>query len=304
MSRLPSRGEIEWRTVAPRRGPAHQRLRRIVSIEKSVSDHYTHGSLAAAILRGLEEAAGHGGDITSADLAPVDEFHIGGRAASVHLIDQLGFESGMRILDVGSGLGGTARYVAENRGCHVTGIDLTAEYCNVARMLAEKVALADRVSYREGSALEMPFAEEAFDGVYTIHVAMNIADKPKLYREVHRVIRSGAMFGIYDILAGPAASNLAFPVPWAATPETSFLTSIDRLGVMLEEAGFDVESRTDRTSFALDFFTELQRRAVDGPPPLGLHILMGEDFLAKAANMLLNVREARCTPWEIVCRKK
>ncbi len=177
-------------------GPARQRLRRIVSIEKRVSDHYTHGSLAAAILGGLEEAAGHAGDITSADLAPVDEFHIGGRAASVHLIDQLGFESGMRILDVGSGLGGTARYVAENCGCRVTGIDLTAEYCDVARMLAEKVALADKVSYREGSALEMPFAEETFDGVYTIHVAMNIADKPKLYREVHRVIRPGATFGI------------------------------------------------------------------------------------------------------------
>ena len=275
-----------------------------MSIEKSVSDHYTHGSLAGAILRGLEEAVGHAGDITPADLAPVDEFHIGGRAASVHLIDQLAFESAMRILDVGSGLGGTTRYVVEDHGCHVTGIDLTPEYCDVARMLAEKVGLADKVSYRESSALDMPFADDAFDGAYTIHVAMNIADKPKLYREVHRVVRSGAAFGIYDILEGPAAGDLAFPVPWAATPETSFLISIDRLRLMLEEAGFDVESQTDRTSFALDFFTELQRRAAAGPPPLGLHLLMGEDFPAKAANMLLNVTQGRCAPWEIVCRKR
>ncbi len=275
-----------------------------MSIEKRVSDHYTLGSLGEAILEGLEKAVARGGDITPADLAPVDEFHIGGRAASVHLIDQLGFDPGMRILDVGSGLGGTARYLAENHGCHVTGIDLTPEYCDVARMLAAKVGLGDKVSYREGSALDMPFADDAFDGAYTIHVAMNIADKPKLYREVHRVISSGATFGIYDILEGPAGGDLAFPVPWAETPETSFLVSIDRLLLMLEAAGFEIKSRSDRTAFALDFFTEIQRKATGGPPPLGLHILMGEDFPVKAANMLDNVKQGRCAPWEIGCRKR
>ena len=281
-----------------------QRLRDIVSIEKKVSDHYTHGSLAEAILRGLEETVGHAHDIKPADLAPVDEFHIGGRAASAHLIDQLGFEPGMRVLDVGSGLGGTARYVAGDHGCHVTGIDLTPEYCDVARMLAERVDLADKVSYRECSALNMPFADDAFDGAYTIHVAMNIADKAKLYREVHRVVKSGATFGIYDILEGPTVGDLLFPVPWAATPQTSFLASIDQLPLMLEAAGFAIESRTDRSTFALDFFTQLERRAAAGPPPLGLHILMGEDFPTKAANMLDNVKQGRCAPWEIICRKR
>ena len=280
MSRLPARGEDRMWGGRAATGPARQRLRRIVSIEKSVSDHYTHGSLAAAILRGLEEAAGHADDITSADLAPVDEFHIGGRAAAVHLIDQLGFASGMSILGrrfrpgrYGALCGGKPRVPGHGHRSHSGVLRRRSDVGRKSRSCRTRFPTA------KAAALDMPFAEEAFDGVYTIHVAMNIADKPKLYREVHRVVRPGATFGIYDILEGPAASNLAFPVPWAATPETSFLTSIDRLGRDARGSGF-LTSRAGPTAGVSLWISSpnSSKGRPTGLRPLGLHILMGEDF--------------------------
>jgi len=242
--------------------------------------------------------------ITPDDLAPVEEFHIGGREATVHFISQLGFGEGMRILDIGSGIGGTARYVAANHGCHVTGIDLTPEYCEVATLLAEKVGLAHQVSYQQGSALDIPFDDRTFDGVYMVHVGMNIADKLTLFQEVHRILKPSAVFGIYDILEGHSGGDLIYPVPWSTIPETSFLASVHELQRLLGESGFEIERVTDRIEFAQEFFHRLRRQADEGPPPLGLHLLMGEDFPAKASNMVRNVEEGRCAPWEIICRRR
>jgi SAM-dependent methyltransferase len=210
----------------------------------------------------------------------------------------------MRILDIGSGIGGTARYIAENIGCQITGIDLTPEYCEVATMLAEKVGLSDKVSYRQGSALSIPFDAGVFDGAYMLHVGMNIADKSALFREVYRILKPDTVYGIYDIFKGPACGNLMFPVPWSTSPETSSLVTLDELRAMLEEEGFEIERENDHTIFALEFFHHLRQQAGEGPPPLGMHILMGEDFPVKASNMLRNVEDGRCAPWEIICRKR
>ncbi len=275
-----------------------------MSIEESVSGHYTHGRLAETILDALRKVVGDPEQITLDDLAPVDEFHIGGREATARFIGQLGFGAEMRVLDIGSGIGGTARYVAAKHGCHVTGIDVTPEYCEVATLLAQKVGLGYRVSYQQGSAVDMPFDDRIFDGVYMIHVGMNIADKAVLFREVNRVLKPSAVFGIYDILAGRAGGDLVYPVPWSTTPETSFLASVDELRRMLDETGFDVERETDRTEFALEFFHRLRQQGGQAPSPLGLHILMGEDFPTKVSNMVCNVQEGRCAPWEIVCRRR
>ena len=133
---------------------------------------------------------------------------------------------------------------------------------------------------------------------------MNIADKATLFREVRRVLKPCAVFGVYDILEGPARGDLVYPVPWSTIPETSFLASVDELRGMLDEAHFDIERETDRTEFALEFFHRLRQQGGEGPPPLGLHILMGEDFSTKISNMVCNVEEGRCAPWEIICRRR
>src|SRR5262249_12114096 len=133
------------------------------------------------------------------DLAAIDEFHLGGREATQALAEFMHLRPGMHLLDVGCGIGGPARYFAE-RGCQVTGIDLTEEFVRVAESLSRRVKLNQKVTFRQASALELPFDADAFDGAFTIHVGMNIADKAGVFREVARVLKPGARFAIYDLM--------------------------------------------------------------------------------------------------------
>jgi SAM-dependent methyltransferase len=281
-----------------------------MSVEKTVAEHYGRSGLAERILAvaaslAAEKTGRSQGRLSARDLSPVDEFHIGGLEATERFLPKLGIRRGARWLDVGSGIGGASRYAAGQFGCHVTGIDLTPEFCRTADVLTEKVGMTGEVSFHVGSALDMPFGDRAFDGAFTLHVAMNIADKPALYREVGRVLKPGAMFGIYDILAGPAGGPLQFPVPWASTQDASFLASIEEMRAMLDRAGFEMQTSEDRTDYARGFFEKLrQQAAAGGPPQLGLSLIMGEDFKLKVANMIRNVNEGRCGPWEIVCRRR
>ena len=171
--------------------------------------------------------------------------------------------------------------------------------------LTERVGMTGQVSFHQGSALDTKFEDGEFDGAFTMHVAMNIDDKPALYREVHRVLKPRAVFGIYDILAGPNAAGMRYPVPWATTPDASFLAPIDAMRTMLDQAGFEIVSSEDRTGYARAFFEKMKQQAAQGgPPQLGLSLIMGADFKQKVANMIENVGDLRCGPWEIVCRKR
>jgi ubiquinone/menaquinone biosynthesis C-methylase UbiE len=272
-------------------------------VDRKVAAHYTHGDLAGAILVGLEQAGKDPDNLALADLAPVDELHVGGRPATVEFAARLEAGTGMHLLDIGCGIGGPARHFAEERGCHVTGIDLTEEFCQVAAMLTARTGLAERIHYRQASALALPFGESSFDGAYTIHVAMNIADKSALYAEARRVVKPGGVFGLYDVLQGPGGAP-HYPVPWAQDPSTSFLVTIEELRALLEGAGFEVLAQRDRTRFGVAFFRERLARLGEGaPPPLGPQIIMGETYREKIANTLRNMEEARVAPWEVICRR-
>jgi SAM-dependent methyltransferase len=242
-----------------------------------VSSHYTHGSLSEAIRSGLASLGKTASAVTIDDLAPVDEFHIGGRRASEEFLDQLGLSPQMHVLDVGCGLGGAARFVASRYGSHVTGIDLTPEFVETGSMLCKWVGLDKRISLHQGSALAMPFAGDSFDAAYMLHVGMNIEDKEKLAAEVSRVLRPGFTFGIYDVMrTGPG--ELAYPVPWATTADLSAVAEPERYKEALQKAGFGVIAERNRRDFALAFFADLRAKtaAAGGPPPLGLHVLMGK----------------------------
>lgn len=269
--------------------------------DERVSQHYTRGDLAAAIDAGLAALGKAPSALGLEDLAPVDEFHIGGRPATLHLVEQLGLRAGQKVLDVGSGLGGASRFVAASYGSRVTGVDLTPEFCAVARNLAGRLGMAESVRYEQANALELPFPDGAFDAAYMLHVGMNVADKLALCREVARVLVPGGRFGVYDVLRGDNPAPLTFPVPWARSEETSFLASPAEMRSALEEAGFAVEHTEDRGAFAVEFFERL--RGAGGPPPLGLHLVMGPEFRTKVANMVANVSDGRCSPWELVGRR-
>ena len=268
----------------------------------TVAAHYAHGTLIDAIRAGLAALGKTPETVTVDDLAPIDEFHIGGRRASADFLGQLGLGPASHVLDVGCGLGGGGRFTASRFGARVTGIDLTPDYVATGQALSRWVGLAERITLRTGSALDMPFDDGGFDAAYLMHVGMNIADKRGLCAEVARVLKPGGRFGIYDVMRiGPG--DLAFPVPWAATPATSAVAPPEAYRDALEAAGFTLIASRDRRDFALDFFAELRARAADGPPPLGLHILMGPTAPEKVKNMIANITAGRLAPVELIVRK-
>jgi ubiquinone/menaquinone biosynthesis C-methylase UbiE len=271
----------------------------------AVSKHYAHGNLTEAIRSALTLQGKSTDTVTIDDLAPVDEFHIGGRRASEDFLDQLAFSTQTKVLDVGCGLGGPARFVANRYGSQVTGIDLTAEYVETGNTLCKWVELDERVSLRQGSALAMPFTERSFDGAYMLHVGMNIEDKQKLAEEVARVLRPGSAFGIYDVMrTGPG--DLAFPVPWATTASLSAVADSDRYKSALQKAGFNILAERNRRDFALAFFADQRAKtaAAGGPPPLGPHVLTGNNTPEKVQNMIDNISRGRIAPVELIARKR
>jgi SAM-dependent methyltransferase len=271
-----------------------------MAIEPRVAAHYAHGSLETAILRALAATGADLSALRPEQLAPVDEFHIGGRGATIAFAEQLGVESGMRLLDIGSGLGGASRYFATTYGCGVSGVDLTPEYVAVARALAVRLGLSQLVDYREASALDLPFEPGTFDVAYMMHVGMNITDKGRLFSEVRRVLRPQGRFGIYDVMrTGPG--EIPYPVPWATTADLSFLETPLAYRQALEAAGFTVDAERDRRAFALEFFRDMQL-GTEKAPPLGLPIVMGANAPAKRANMIASLEAGRLAPVEILAR--
>lgn len=271
---------------------------------QKLSDHYHHGNLLSAIQAGLEKQGIQHQNASVEDLGPVDEFHIGGRQASVHFLDQLAIAGSQTLLDIGCGLGGSARFAAKQYGAQITGIDLTAEYVETGQVLCDWVGLSDRIKLHHGSALSLPFADASFDGAFMMHVGMNIQDKAALFVEAARVLKPGAKFGIYDIMK-TNDEDLVCPVPWATTSETSWLAEPQEYRQALEANGFHVTIQNDRRDFAMDFFKAMKvaSDAGNGPPPLGLHVLMQQSTAEKIPNMVANLMAGRISPVEMIATK-
>lgn len=273
------------------------------NVNEEIQTHYTRVDLGDVILAALEKAGKDMYRLTPEDLAPIDQFHIRGRTATLELARAAELDAAKYVLDVGSGVGGTSRCLAKEFGCRVTGIDLTDEYCRAATMLTAKTGLAHLIDYRQGDATRLPFDDHAFDVVWTEHVAMNIPDKTRLYKEMHRVLKPGGTLAIYDVLAGPSGPVL-FPVPWARSPDTSFLVQPNELRKLLEGAGFTVTDWSDTTEAAREWFVSLAEKIrKEGFPSLGFHVLLGTEFKVMAQNQGRNLQEGRIVLAQIVARK-
>jgi ubiquinone/menaquinone biosynthesis C-methylase UbiE len=275
-----------------------------MSFENTVAEHYTRGNLLESIEASIAKLGKSEASVTLEDLAAVDEFHIGGRQATENFLNQLHFSEQDHILDVGCGIGGAARYIANKHRNRVTGIDLTQEYIDTGRVLSEWVGLDRRVNLHQASAVAMPFVDEHFDGAIMMHVAMNIEDKAQLFRELFRVLKPGSTLGVYDIMR-MTDGELAYPVPWATVAGTSCLATPGEYKQAMEDAGFTFTKENNRRDYSLKFFSDLQTKSEPngGPPPLGLHTLMGESTQVKVKNMIDNINAGFVAPVELIARK-
>jgi len=271
---------------------------------QTVAAHYGVGGLLDSILTALRNNGNYIDVLEPSDLAPVDEFHIRGREATVELADRAGLAPGLRVLDVGCGLGGTVRYLAVERECHSTGLDLTQEYIDVASALSNLVGLEDRVVLHCGSAQELPFDENSFDVVWTEHAQINIEDKDAFYAEMSRVLKRGGRLAFHDIFQGNGGEPL-YPVPWAEDESISFLSSLDVLQRTLERVGFEIRDWEDKSQHSEEWLSAVVAKLQEsGPPPLGLHLLMGETSEVKFQNQIRNLQEGRIVVIQAVAEKR
>lgn len=274
-----------------------------VAMIGDVAGHYAgSGDLAGAIAESIRNAGKSLDELQTEDLAPVDEFHIRGRKATLELAEQLMLSRDAHVLDIGSGLGGPARTLAEEYGCRVTGIDLTREFCVAAGTLSAWVGLGEKVAFQVGDATDLRFPNDQFDAAMTIHVAMNIPAKDKLYKEARRVVKPGGIFGLYDVLQGEGG-DVVFPVPWAREPSISHLATPSEMTQLLSDAGFKLLDVQDSTEESQGWFEAMTARmAKSGPPPVTFQAFLGGDFSEMARNQVRNLAERRIRTVRYICK--
>src|ERR1700676_285887 len=273
-----------------------------MSNQAKIAGHYGRGNLEEMILAAVAREGKDPDNLTAGDLAAVDEFHVGGLEATQESAKHMELRAGLRLLDVGSGIGGAARYFAAEHGCKVTGIDLTEEFVRVATGLTKRTKLDGLVEFRQASALQLPFVAGTFDRAYMIHVGMNIADRSGIFREVRRVLKPAGLFTVFDIMRtgdGP----IRYPVPWALAEETSFVATAKDYRDALQLAGFRIAQERGRGPFSIEFTERMMARmAQGGPPALGLHLLMGEKTPLMVKNILAMMKEGILEPVELHAR--
>jgi SAM-dependent methyltransferase len=254
-----------------------------------VREHYSSTDLTDRIKSALATFTREGQKLTVDQLAPLDQFHTRGILATAELATAAGLDASTRVLDLGCGVGGPARYLAATFGCQVTGVDLSPGFIDAARYLTGRCGLSDQVTFQAGDAVHLPFQDAGFDTVFLQHVAMNIEDRAALYAEVHRILTSGGRFVTYDVVLRDG--DVVYPAPWARDGSTSFLLSEGDTRMALEQAGFKVALWRDDTQTAVDWF----KAAMAGSPPNGLNlgVVMGADFPALTGNLARNLRENR-----------
>jgi ubiquinone/menaquinone biosynthesis C-methylase UbiE len=230
--------------------------------------------------------------ITPEQLAGFDQFHSGGLKTTADFIELFELKAGMQVLDAGSGLGGPSRYVAKKKGCIVTGVDLTASFVAVAKLLAERTGLTEKVRYEVGNLLSLPFEDERFDVAYTQHVLMNIHDRAKVYSEVYRVLKPSGKFGFFDVLAADDKAMPLYPVPWAEQVQNSVLLTEAETRAAMNAAGLKLDVWKDVTQEIIDWFTNVQLPAMlGGNQGPSLKLVMGERFELMAENFSKNLRQ-------------
>jgi ubiquinone/menaquinone biosynthesis C-methylase UbiE len=275
----------------------------MTTYRENINQQYGREKLGDQILSALAAAGIDTDNLTRADLGAFDEFHIGGRAETRKLASRVpNLGPGMRVLDVGSGIGGPARTLADEFGCEVVGLDLTEAYCKAAKTLTQRIGLSDKVTFQHGDALDMPFEDDRFDVVWTQFAGMNIQDKARFYAECNRVLRKDGFFAFHEVMDGPTP-DLIFPVFWANSDDVNFLHPPESIQQALAESGFQQHEWVDLTEHSTDWFENMLVKTSNQPPKVGFNVFVGEDTPQKAANIIENLRDGRIIVVQAIYRK-
>ena len=271
--------------------------------QKQIEDHWAHGDAYSRVAAAVKAAGKSLDSLTIDDLAPVDHFHARGFPATVELADQLPVNPGNHLLDIGCGVGGPARYFAQRFDCRVSGIDITRPFVEAANKLTALLHMTAQVFIQHGDGQRLPFPDAMFDGAYTQHVTMNVPDRAQFFAETWRVLKPGAFFAITEHGLGPVG-NLHYPVPWTTDGTGEWLVPPERTRELLTAAGFDDIKIEDTGPKYVAFYTKVIALEEQGAlPPLGLHVLLGDDTVLRARNSMRNIEERRTHPAQVICRK-
>jgi SAM-dependent methyltransferase len=270
---------------------------------KAIADHWGRGDVYGLIVSALNKMSKSLEGLTVEDLAPVDHFHARGFHATVELADRLPIKSDQHILDIGCGLGGPARYIATRFHCTLSGIDITEPFVEAANKLTTLVRMEGQVKIRHGDGQRLPYPDSHFDGAYTQHVTMNVADRRKFFAEAYRVLKPGAFFALTEHGLG-AKGNPYYPVPWSADGSVAYLVTPSETRAFLEETGFeDIVVEDTGAKYVAGYKLMIEKAERGALPPLGIHILMGETALQKMRNAARNIEEGRTRPIQLICLK-
>ena len=264
-----------------------------MDIKRLLAHYHVDSDLSGTVLDAIKQTKGSLSGLTADDLIAIDGFHIRGRKSTVELAKQLDITPSGRVLDLGSGSGGTARYLATRFDCRVVGIDLTSSYVKLATVLSELLEISGLTAFVCGNALTLPFKEACFDIVWSDHVQMNIADKKHFAKEIHRVLKPGGKAAVHEVFTGPAGDPF-LPLPWSSEAATSFMVHETEMKQVFADTGFSVLKWEDVTDISDQWFQKMRaKRAADSPSPIGIHLLMGPTAEEKIANMGRSLSEGR-----------
>ena len=277
-------------------------------MEEKITGHYCGeydgGGLQSRIVNALEKAGKDPCDLELRDLSVIDQLHTGGHLATREMAEKAGFRSGMEVLDAGCGIGGSSRLLAEEFECRVTGIDLVDEFVSCARFLTKSTGLEDLAAFETGGIEDLPYPEDRFDAVLCQHTLMNIEDKAKVFAEFRRVLKPSGLLVLHEVVQ-EKETPIALPVPWAQSPEISFLTSSKQLKSLLDQEGFEnlmLETNRERAESWWQRVRDASKKLQHTGKPLGPHVIFREMGPHFGANMLENVRNRSVSVIQGICK--
>ncbi len=269
------------------------------------ADHYRRRNLDQLVSVALNDAKQLNKPFDHKIIAAVDQFHIGGLRATLKMIELAGFKPQDRVLDVGCGIGGPARTIAYTCNCHVTGVDLSEDYCQAARLISRQLNMGNQTQFIRANALKMPFKNNSYSALWTQHVTMNIGDKKALLLEFYRILKPAGQLLMYEVLCKTHTNDsIKYPLPWAQKSEDSFLGNTHNYGALLHNCGFELKHLQDVSATAIISIQRVIERVLQGErKDPNLEIILGDSFLTMMENLLESLTDDKLSVVEFIAIK-